>query len=85
MSPTSSWKILKVQPEQDRIDYRPKIQKTPAEAPLSGSSPTQQSLLSGQRATAHLLSPSIIGDVAVHEPAGMVRQPADDIHSHDGS
>lgn len=33
----------------------------------------------------HSLSPRVIRDVAVHEPADMVRQPADDIHGHDGS
>lgn len=33
----------------------------------------------------HLPSPPVIGDVAVHEPAGVVRHPADDIDGHDGS
>lgn len=33
----------------------------------------------------HLLGPPVVRDVAVHEPADVVRHPADDIHSHEGS
>lgn len=33
----------------------------------------------------HLPSPPVIGNVAVHEPADVIRHPADDIHSHNGS
>lgn len=32
----------------------------------------------------HLLSPRVLRDVAVHKPSGMVWQPADDIHCHNG-
>ena len=33
----------------------------------------------------HSLSPLFVRDVAVHEPADVVRHPADDIHGHNGS